>query len=116
MDGTAGAAMPAATAACPETTGGTTAPGGGHNWRRVGSWRAHSGVNTIMGGATVGEPPSRRREEAAALQNLHKRVGTQGMMRSPTQSAGFQQYPFQPASRAPNSNKPHLLLKVNINT
>ncbi|KAF6211917.1 hypothetical protein GE061_012434 [Apolygus lucorum] len=43
----------------------------GESWKRAGSLRG-----------AMGEPPSRRREEAAALLNLHKRVGTEGMTRA----------------------------------
>ncbi|KAK9499199.1 hypothetical protein O3M35_003693 [Rhynocoris fuscipes] len=127
MNGTAGTALPAvssnaATAASVVVVGGgdtttsaITPTGSGppvQNWRRVGSFRTHSGVNQIIGGATVGEPPSRRREEAAALLNLHKRVGTQGMTRTPVQTpSGYQQFPNHIVNRAANSNRPHLLLK-----
>ncbi|XP_014251443.1 Golgi-associated plant pathogenesis-related protein 1-like [Cimex lectularius] len=71
----------------------------GETWKRVGSWRG-----------PMGEPPSRRREEAAALLNLQKRVGTEGMTRISPQQQQAQAAAIAAAQQ--RGNRPHLLLKI----
>ncbi|BET01020.1 SCP [Nesidiocoris tenuis] len=84
----------ASDAASRQMEGGSSVGAG--DWRRAGSLRS-----------TVGEPPSRRREEAAALLNLQRRVGTEGMTRPNPQAA--QQAQAMANYRA---KRPQILLKI----